>query len=50
MNPALAPDAVDPGKVPRRRLATGAALPVVGLGTFGSDSVTGETVRFGFAM
>ena len=40
----LAPDAVDPDLVPKRALATGAAIPVVGLGTFGSDSVPGEAV------
>jgi alcohol dehydrogenase (NADP+) len=37
-------DGVDPDLVPRRRLASGAAIPVVGLGTFGSDSVDGATV------
>jgi diketogulonate reductase-like aldo/keto reductase len=35
---------VDPDRVPKRRLATGAAIPVVGLGTFGSDNVPGESV------
>ncbi|MGE5124883.1 MAG: aldo/keto reductase [Betaproteobacteria bacterium] len=35
---------VDPDLVPKRRLATGAAIPVVGLGTFGSDNVPGESV------
>ncbi len=40
----LAADAVDPDLVPKRPLASGAAIPVVGLGTFGSDSVTGEAV------
>jgi diketogulonate reductase-like aldo/keto reductase len=40
----VAPDGVDPALVPKRRLASGAAIPVVGLGTFGSDSVSGETV------
>ena len=29
--------AVDPARVPKRRLYTGAELPAVGLGTFGSD-------------
>ena len=32
-----ASDAVDPGLVPQRRLATGAVMPAIGLGTFGSD-------------
>lgn len=40
----LAPDGVDPELVPKRALASGAAIPVVGLGTFGSDSVTDEAV------
>ena len=33
----MAPDAVDPADVPQRALASGAKLPAVGLGTFGSD-------------
>ena len=40
----LAPDGVDPGLVPKRALATGASIPVVGLGTFGSDRVPPEAV------
>jgi diketogulonate reductase-like aldo/keto reductase len=40
----LAADGVDPDLVPKRRLVSGAAIPVVGLGTFGSDRVSGETV------
>jgi alcohol dehydrogenase (NADP+) len=40
----LAPDGIDPDLVPTRALTSGAAIPVVGLGTFGSDSVTGEAV------
>jgi diketogulonate reductase-like aldo/keto reductase len=40
----LAADAVDPERVPKRALASGAAIPVVGLGTFGSDAVPGEAV------
>jgi diketogulonate reductase-like aldo/keto reductase len=31
---------VDPAAVPRRKLYTGASMPAVGLGTFGSDSVS----------
>ena len=42
--PFLAPDGVLPDLVPTRALATGAAIPVVGLGTFGSDSVPHEAV------
>ncbi|HVM60558.1 MAG TPA: aldo/keto reductase [Verrucomicrobiae bacterium] len=37
-------DRVDPKKVPQRTLCTGARIPVVGLGTFGSDRVSGEQV------
>src|SRR5208337_2719974 len=35
---------IDPAKVPQRRLHTGAAMPAVGLGTFGSDHVTADQV------
>jgi alcohol dehydrogenase (NADP+) len=31
--------AVDPSSIPQRRLYTGATMPAVGLGTFGSDAV-----------
>lgn len=31
---------IDPASVPQRKLYTGAAMPAVGLGTFGSDHVT----------
>ncbi len=34
-----AEDAVDPALVPQRRLATGATMPAIGLGTFGSDHI-----------
>lgn len=37
-------DGVDPARVPKRKLYTGAEIPAVGLGTFGSDSVSGETI------
>jgi len=33
-------DAVDPASVPQRRLSTGAAMPAIGLGTFGSDHIS----------
>ena len=36
-NFAIAEDGVDPALVPQRRLATGASMPGIGLGTFGSD-------------
>ncbi len=42
-------DAVDPGLVPQRRLYTGARMPAIGLGTFGSDhashALVAETVK-----
>jgi alcohol dehydrogenase (NADP+) len=41
---APAPDGVDPVQVPCRTLPTGARLPVVGLGTFGSDRFGGDQV------
>ena len=34
-----APDAIDPALVPQRTLATGALMPAIGMGTFGSDHV-----------
>jgi alcohol dehydrogenase (NADP+) len=37
-------DAVDPDDVPKIRLSSGARLPAIGLGTFGSDAVTAEAV------
>ena len=40
----LDPDGVDPKQVPFRILPTGAKMPAIGLGTFGSDSVTGAQV------
>lgn len=36
--------AVDPRMIPQRRLATGATMPAIGLGTFGSDRVSHEAV------
>ena len=38
------PAAVDPASVPQRKLYTGATMPAVGLGTFGSDHVTAAQV------
>jgi len=40
----LAPDGVDPASVPKHTLPTGAAIPSIGLGTFGSDNYTPEQV------
>ena len=37
-------DAIDPAAIPQRVLFTGATMPEVGLGTFGSDSVTAGQV------
>jgi alcohol dehydrogenase (NADP+) len=33
-----AADGVDPARVPQRTLYTGAQMPAIGLGTFGSDT------------
>jgi alcohol dehydrogenase (NADP+) len=35
---------VDPAAIPQRKLNTGAAMPAVGLGTFGSDRVAADAV------
>jgi alcohol dehydrogenase (NADP+) len=47
-NPA-APASVDPAAIPQRTLHTGARMPAIGLGTFGSDHVSAaeiaETVK-----
>ena len=40
----LKQDAIDPAAIPQRVLTTGARMPAVGLGTFGSDSVTAGQV------
>ncbi len=37
-------DGVDPGCVPFRALSTGARMPAIGLGTFGSDHVSADEV------
>jgi alcohol dehydrogenase (NADP+) len=39
-----AADGVDPARVPQRTLYTGAQMPAIGLGTFGSDHAPGEAV------
>ena len=40
----LAKDGVDPNKVPKRRVHTGAEIPAVGLGTYGSDRFSAEQI------
>lgn len=40
----IAKDGVDPETVPKRKLHTGAEIPAVGLGTFGSDRFTGKDI------
>lgn len=35
---------VDPDRVPKRKLYTGASMPAIGLGTFGSDHVSADEV------
>jgi alcohol dehydrogenase (NADP+) len=40
----IASDGVDPADVPRRVLHTGAEMPAIGLGTFGSDSVPADEI------
>ncbi len=39
-----AADGVDPGAIPGRRLHTGAMMPAIGIGTFGSERVPAEVV------
>ncbi|MGA3017970.1 MAG: aldo/keto reductase [Bryobacteraceae bacterium] len=41
---APAADAVDPQSIPRHRLSSGAHMPAIGLGTFGSDHVSATAV------
>ncbi|MDR2845164.1 MAG: aldo/keto reductase [Puniceicoccales bacterium] len=39
-----APDAINPALVPQRTLASGAKMPAIGMGTFGSDHVSAAEV------
>jgi len=41
---ALATDGIDPARIPARTLYTGARIPAIGLGTFGSDRFTADQV------
>ena len=41
---STAPDGVDPRRVPHKKLPTGASMPGIGLGTFGSDHITPKQV------
>ena len=41
---SVAPDGVDPAAVPKRTLYTGATIPAVGLGTFGSDRFSARQI------
>ncbi len=38
------PEGVDPSRIPQRTLYTGARLPAIGLGTFGSDNVSAQDI------
>ncbi len=44
MNTISSQPAVDPALVPQRTLYTGARMPAIGLGTFGSDHVTADEI------
>ena len=43
----IAKDGVNPDEVPKRKLYTGAEIPAIGLGTFGSDRFTGKDIAEG---
>jgi diketogulonate reductase-like aldo/keto reductase len=40
----ISPDAIDPARVPKKSLASGAQIPSIGFGTFGSDHASHELV------
>ncbi|MES2221524.1 MAG: aldo/keto reductase [Acidobacteriota bacterium] len=41
---SLLPLSIDPARVPRRTLTCGAQIPVIGMGTFGSEKVSADEV------
>lgn len=51
---AIAADAVDPATVPAKKLPDGSKIPVIGLGTFGSDHASpaevADAVRIGISL
>jgi len=56
MSDGMTAGRIDPASVPQRTLYTGARMPAIGLGTFGSDHVSADQVaeavrgaaRFGY--
>ncbi|BDI34365.1 aldehyde reductase [Capsulimonas corticalis] len=44
MTDAKLAEGVDPARVPKKTLATGAQIPAIGLGTFGSDNYTSDQI------
>lgn len=51
---SLDPDGIDPSRVPSKKLASGKKIPVIGLGTFGSDHASAlecaQAVRTGISL
>ena len=41
---AIAGDGIDPRRIPQRTLYTGATMPAIGMGTFGSDHASADMV------
>lgn len=39
---SIADDGIDPRRIPKKRLSSGAEMPAIGLGTFGSDHISPE--------
>jgi alcohol dehydrogenase (NADP+) len=40
----IVPDSIDPSRIPQRTVYTGAKIPAIGLGTFGSDKYSGSDI------